>query len=78
MSFCFKEPDYGNKIMEFYITLDELERENKRQDYMDNDGRRTSNSFMYQQPLYIQLYYHHQMENQNNHKHTTIYLERNW
>ena len=69
-----KEPDYFTNIMEFSMNLDELEEKN--QDYTDNEGCHTRNSFTYRQPFGLHVRYHHQVDDHNNHRHAPIYLER--
>ena len=74
--FCMKEPDYAMKIIAIWMTLDELEGASTRIYFIDMSGTKDTKQFTYWQPFGIHFRYIHQVENQNNWKHTPIYPDR--
>ena len=55
LRFFFKYPNCVIKIMESWMTLDKLEGENTKQNYMENEGCHVIKRFMYHQPFGLKL-----------------------
>ena len=60
--FCFKEPEYVMKIMATWMTLEELDRADTRQEYKGRDGESLTRIFNYRQPFDLQFLYLHQVD----------------
>ena len=73
-----KDPNYVMKIMERWMTLDELDFSRTRRYSIDRSGTKGTKHFTYRQTFEIHFRYIHQMNNHNNWIHATIYLERTW
>ena len=74
--FFMKDLDYLMKIVESWMTLDELEDAKTRRDFIDSSGTKEKNIFTYRQPFGLHLKYRHQVYDHNNQVHALIYLER--
>ena len=58
-----KDPDYVMKIVENYMTLDDLEDAEKRRDLIDSSGTKYANPITYQQLYGLHLNDRHQLYN---------------
>ena len=62
--------------MASWMTLDELEGANTKIFYKGAAGQTMSTTFKYRNPFGLHFRYHHQVDYQNNRRHTHISLER--
>ena len=76
--FCFMEPEYAMKIMDTWMTLEELDGTDTRQEYKGRDGESLARLFKYRQPFCLHFRYRHQVDNHNNRRHAPISIERTW
>ena len=74
--FSMKNPDYVMKIMESWMIIDDLEDARKIRYYIDISRTKEKKKFTYRQPFGINLRLRHQVDDQNNQIHETIYLDR--
>ena len=66
------------KIIEIWVTLDELEGARTRRDFIDSSGMKNMKHFIYRQPFGLRFRYRHQVDEHNNRRHAPISLERTW
>ena len=72
--FCMKEPYYVMKIMESWMTLDELEGASTRRVFIDKS--RTKDKKVSHTGIHLR--YRHLVEDHNNKMHAPIYLYMTW
>ena len=72
-----KEPNYVIKIMCKWMTLDDFEGGQTRRDYLV-DGVKTTKTFCYKQPFRMHYKFRHQVDDNNNRRHSPISVERTW
>ena len=75
---CMKDLEYVIKILAIWTTLNELVGAKTRRDFIDSSGTKERKQFTYQHPFGIHLRCINQVDNHNNWRHATIYLERTW
>ena len=76
--FCLKEPEYAMKIMVTWMTMEELDRVDTRQEYKGRDDDSLARILKYCQPFGLQFRYRHQVDGHNNRIHAPISIERAW
>ena len=74
--FCFKEPEYVMKIMATWMTLEELDGEDTRQEYKGWDGQSLARLLKYRQPFGFHFRYRHEEDDHNNRRHDPISIKR--
>ena len=77
-TFCFKEPEYVMNIMATWMTLEELDGSENRQEYKGRDGEYLTRLFKYCQPFGLHFRYRHPVDNHSNRRHAPISIERTW
>ena len=60
------------KIMDTWMTLKDLDGEDTRPEYKEQDGHSLVRRFNYWQPFGLQLRYLHQVDDHNNRRHAPI------
>ena len=70
--FYMKEPYYVMKIMESWMTLDELEGANTRIYFIDSSGTKYMKHFTYWKQFGLYFRYRHQVDEHNNRRHGLI------
>ena len=73
-----KETDYVMKIMESWMKLDELEGARTMRDFIDSSWIKDTKKFTYRKQFGIHFRYRHQVDGQNNRRHSPISLDRTW
>ena len=73
-----RDPDCAIKIMESWVTLDEIKGVITRRYFIDISGKKYTKQFTYWQPFVIHFIYIHQLYNHNNRTNAPIYLDRTW
>ena len=74
---CMKEPNYVMKIMCKRMTLDNFEGGQTRREYIV-DGVKTTKTFGYKQPFRMHYKFRHQVDDNNNRRHSPISVDRTW
>ena len=74
---CMKEPNYLMKIMCKWMTLDDFEGGQTRRDYLVDDVK-TIKTFCYKQLFIMHYKFRHQVDYNNNRRHSPISVERTW
>ena len=62
-------------IMPNWMTFDDIEGVRTRRYFIDSSGKRETNQFTYYQPFWLHFRYRHQVDDHNNRRHVTIYLD---
>ena len=74
--FCFKEPEYVMKILATWISLEDLDGADTRQEYKGRDGESLTSLFKYRQPFGFHFHYRRQVDDHNNRRHAPNLSER--
>ena len=72
---CMKEPNYVMKIMCKWMTLDDFEGGQSRRYYLV-DVVKTTKTFCYKYPFGIHYKFRHQVDDNNNRRHSNISVYR--
>ena len=72
---CMKETDHVMKILESWMTIDELEGSSTRRYFIEISDTKDTKQLTYRQPFGIHLSYRHQVYDHNNRRHAPISLE---
>ena len=71
---CMKEPYYVMKLMESWMTLNNLEGANTKR-YRKENGFRKSKQIFLKQPYGMHFRYRHQVDDHNNRRHAPISIK---
>ena len=74
--FCMKEPYCVMKLMSTYGTLDPTDKRTRRK--FKRGGIMEKKEFMYTEVVANNFLYRHQVDDNNNRRHSPIYIEKNW
>ena len=75
---CMKDTDHVMKIMNIWMTIDELEVSKTRRDFIYSSRIKETNQFTHRKIFGIQFKYRHKVDDPNNQRHVPIYLKRTW
>ena len=73
-----KKLDYIMKIMTSWMKIDELEGARTRRDFTESSGTKDTEQFKYRHQFGLYLRYRNQVDDHNNQRNATIYLDRTW
>ena len=73
-----KEMDFVMKVMEIWMTLDELYGARTRRYFIDSSGTKDIKQFKYHQPFGFHFRYNNQVDDHNNRRHAPISLDITW
>ena len=74
--FCMKEPDYVKKLMTKYGTFEPMDKRTRRK--FKRAGVMETKEFMYTEVVANIFLYQHKVDDNNNMRHESIYIEKTW